>query len=263
MTDFPQWCLAKLPQQGPWQIQPMGEQLSNRTWQISNGQQRYFVKQYFHDLEFGRDSHAMMAIERFFADLDMAPKLIFVSLLDGLVVYEFLASNLIDNVPKVELRIRVLARALAGVHHQKPNINTPSLRARLHAYCDTLEVQKPKDAQRMREDIMTYDGLLKKAAQGPTVFCHHDLSTNHVFLTPHLKIIDSEYAGYNHPGVALAMCVVINDLYEEEIDWFFEEYNQHAPFPLKREDLPDWLRLVAFVNYLWFKVQALLEPAEA
>lgn len=263
MIDFPEWCLAKLPSKGPWQVDPVGDQLSNQTWKISNSKETYFVKQFLHDVEFGRDSHAMLAIERFFADLDMAPKLIFVSLLDGLVIYEYLEQELSESVERPDLRIRVLARALAGVHHQSPRVNTPPLRARLQAYCKTLAASNPREAERMREDLDSYEGLLHKVEQGPSVFCHHDLSMNHVFLTPHLKIIDWEYAGYNHPGIDVAMCIAINDLYEEEIDWFFEEYNEYAPYALQREDLPNWLRLVAFMNHLWFKVQVLLEPAEA
>ena len=83
------------------------------------------------------------------------------------------------------------------------------------------------------------------------------------FFRPELKIIDWEYAGYGHPAFDVASTIVINDLYDDEIDTFIETYNQSAKHMIDREGLRDWIRLVALINRIWFQLQEALEAAEA
>ncbi len=273
MQGFPWWSLEHLTGQGTWTVEDIGAHLSNRTWLVKNkhpsaqtmaSQLTYVVKQFRHGEEFGRDSKQVLNIDNYVAELGLGPRVVFVSEDLTVVIYEYLNKPLLSEVTDDALRIQRVAQALAQIHQLTPELKKVTLRSQLEQYCLALEQYKPKDAARMREDIASYQVLFDKCEQQPQVFCHNDLSMDHIFVTPELKIIDWEYAGYNHPGMDIAMAVVMNDLYEEEINCLLNEYNLHSVHSIHRDDLPDWLRVVALVNRVWFKVQeAVAESATA
>ncbi|MCC5854216.1 MAG: phosphotransferase [Idiomarina sp.] len=262
MRNFPHWCLAQLSVSGPWKIEPIGEQLTNRTWKIDNGQKQFLVKNYRHDHALGRNAHQVVALDKQVAEAGMGPRVEWASEAEGLVVSEFLVGNLVELRADEVQRIRTLGSALAKIHHLRPDQPRWTLRERLHRYCEVLERHDPELAARCYQDVESYERYLTAWEEGPRVFCHHDLSIDHIFLTPEIKIIDWEYAGYSNPAADLAMTVIMNDLHDEQIDWVLEGYNELAPYPLAREELPDWLRLVALVNRIWDKVQNALQKSE-
>lgn len=273
MQGFPWWSLEHLPECESWMVKDIGANLSNRTWLVTNkkaGTQvtsktaKYLIKQFRHGEEFGRDHQRVLNIDHYVAEMGIGPQVVYVNEEKGVVIYEHLSNPLLLTVNDVTERIQRLAQALAQVHSLTPSLKQVSLRAQLETYCDSLASFKPNDAARMREDVESYRSLFDKCEQQPQVFCHNDLSMNHVFVTPELKVIDWEYAGYNHPGLDLAMAVAMNDLYDDEIDVLFDEYNLHSKHKVSRDDLPDWLRVVALVNRIWFKVQeAIVQGAAA
>lgn len=254
-NDFPTHCLQQLVADGPWKIEPIGSNLANRTWVLANGRQRYLAKQFRYEEAFARDMEQVLALETYVADQSIGPEVVLSVKEERVVIYEFLDRSVFDVILKEDLQVKVLGRALAGIQNLKPKLPRWSLRERLYLYCDALEETSESLAQQLKLDLAASESLLAKWEQGPHVFCHLDLSLDHLFLNPHLRIIDWEYAGYSHPAFDVAMTVVMNDLFENEIDTFLDEYNQYAPFRVVREELPDWIRLVALVNRIWFKVQ--------
>ncbi|HLV48673.1 MAG TPA: phosphotransferase [Aliidiomarina sp.] len=274
MQGFPWWSLEHLPEPGNWTVEDIGAHLSNRTWLITKkqlglthagvSQTKYLVKQFRHDQEFGRDNKRVLTIDRYVAKLGLGPRIFFVSEEQGVVIYEHLDNPLLSEVTDNDLRIQRVGQSLARIHQLTPELQQVNLRTQLEQYCVALAKYKPNDAARMREDIASYQALFDKCEEQPQVFCHNDLSMDHIFVTPELKIIDWEYAGYNHPGMDIAMAVVMNDLYEDEINCLLNEYNLHSAHSFTRDELPDWLRIVALVNRIWFKVQeAVAESATA
>ncbi|RTE85750.1 MULTISPECIES: aminoglycoside phosphotransferase family protein [Gammaproteobacteria] len=262
-NGFPRQCLDKLVAGGPWKIEPIGNQLANRTWVLSNGEKRYLAKQFRYEEAFSRDMEQVLALEHYVAEQSLGPEVVLSVREDRVVIYDYLETSMFDVVHEEELQLRVLGRALAGVQRLTPNLPRWSLRERLYLYCDALEESSPALAKQLKHDLHESEDLLTLWENGPHVFCHLDLSMDHIFLNPHLRIIDWEYAGYSHPAFDVAMAVVMNDLFENEIDVFLDEYNQYSKFNMSREELPDWIRLVALVNRIWFKVQQSLQKKSA
>lgn len=273
MDELLRWSLEhlspSLSQQSRWDIQTIGANLSNRTWLVNEQQNKatqtaYLVKHYQHNNVFGRDAKRLLALERYVAEQGIAPQIYFADEAAAVVIYEYLTPNLLALEYEQEVQIQYLAQALARIHQLTPQLPQQSLQQKLEGYCQVLAQYKPMDAARLREDVQAYQSLLDKNAALPQVFCHNDLSMEHIFLTPELKVIDWEYASYNHPAMDIAMAVVMNDLHEGEICCLVEEYNRWATYPLRREELPDWLRLVALVNHIWFKLsEAVAEQTTA
>lgn len=270
MQGFPWWSLEHLPVSGSWKVEDVGAHLSNRTWLITNkkvgehgtaAKAQYLVKQFRHGQEFGRDSKRMLAIDNYVAEQGMGPRIEFVNEEKGVVIYEHLTNPLFFTINDNEARIQCVAQAIAQIHQLTPAVDKTTLRSKLEQYCNALAIYKPNDAARMREDIESYQSLFAKCEQEPQLFCHNDMSMDHVFITPEIKVIDWEYAGYNHPAMDIAMAVVMNDFHDDEIDCFLNEYNLHSSYKLNRDDLPDWLRIVALLNRIWFKVQEAITAA--
>ena len=249
---FPETLLAELPGNGPWHIEPVGEQLANRTWLVRSAEYQFFAKQFRYEEVFARDLQQVLALEYYVAEQHLGPEIIYVDTQHKIVVYEHLPNSIHELVTEHETKLRILARAVAGIHRLAPRVSQWSLRDRLYTYCDSLTETHPVIASNLRRDLKDYSHLLSHWEAGPQVFCHLDLSMDHLFLNPHLRIIDWEYAGYSHPAFDVAMTVVMNDLFEDEIEVFLEEFNNHAPFQVTRDELPDWIRLVALVNRIWF-----------
>lgn len=270
MQGFPWWSLEHLSQQGKlaqtkWIVENIGAHLSNQTWLITEKQsdaqqlsifrRKYLVKQFHQEDTFERNNKHRLDIDRYIAEQGLGPKVQFVSEDEKVVIYEYLWKPLLQEVSDNELCIQRVAQALARTHQLRPKLSKVTLRSQLEQYCAELAKYKPQDAARMLEDITSYRVLFERCEQQPQVFCHNDMSMDHIYVTPELKIIDWEYAGYNHPGFDIAMAVAINDFYDDEIDCLINEYNLHAAYTFTRDELPDWLRVVALVNRIWFKLQ--------
>lgn len=266
MQGFPWWCLEHLGEDAKWSVEDIGAHLSNRTWLVTKKKpcsksvvtgaaQKYFIKQFQHGEEFSRNNQAVITLDQYIAEKGLGPRVVFVSDDHSVIIYEHIEQPLVVALDSQYSRVEKLAEALAHIHQLKPEVNRVGIRQQLEQYCHALAHYNQQAAERLREDIASYHDLFAQCEQQPQVFCHNDLSMDHVFLTPEINVIDWEYAGYSHPGMDLAMTVVMNDLYDEEIGWLLDSYNERAEHPVLREDLPDWLRVVALVNRVWFKLQ--------
>lgn len=259
---FPTSCLAHLPVHGVWKTHPIGHDLANSTWRIENGEHQYIVKQYAYDAAFGRQAGDTIQLDFLLAERGVAPQVVYADSTTGVVVQELLTGDPIATIFDPIQRAEQLAEAQLFVHQLAVNVTPWSLSERVQAYCNALEGLQPGRGRDARSDCESYAGLFAAWEHGPSVFCHHDLSAEHVFFRPELKIIDWEYAGYGHPAFDLASTIVINDLYDDEIDTFLEIYNQKAEHMIDREELRDWIRLVALINRIWFQLQEALTAAE-
>ncbi|RUO39792.1 hypothetical protein CWE15_08515 [Aliidiomarina taiwanensis] len=263
MQGFPWWCLEHLGEDAKWAVEDIGAHLSNRTWLVTEKKscamraaaQKYLVKQLQHGEEFARSNKAVITLERYIAEKGLGPRVVFVSEDHSVIIYEHIEQPLAIALESQTARVEKLAEALARIHQLTPETNRIGVRQQLEQYCHALAYYNEQEAERLREDIASYHDLFAQCEQQPQVFCHNDLSMDHVFLTPDLKIIDWEYAGYSHPGMDLAMTVVMNDLYDEEIACLLDSYNERAEHRVLREELPDWIRVVALINRVWFKLQ--------
>lgn len=260
---FPTSCLAHLPVHGVWKTHPIGHDLANCTWRIENGEHQYIVKQYSHDAAFGRQTGDTIQLDALLAEQGIAPAVVYADEMTGVTVQEFLTGDVVASIFDPIQRAEQLAEAQLQVHQLDVDVRPWSLSERVQAYCNALEELKPGRGREARSDCESYANLFSAWEHGPRVFCHHDLSAEHVFFRPELKIIDWEYAGYGHPAFDVASTIVINDLYDDEIDTFIETYNQTAKHMIDREGLRDWIRLVALINRIWFQLQEALEAAEA
>ncbi|MCH8500894.1 MAG: phosphotransferase [Aliidiomarina sp.] len=260
---FPTSCLAHLPVHGVWKTHAIGHDLANSTWRIENGEHQYIVKQYSHDTEFGRQSGEAIQLDQLLAEQGSAPQVIYADQDAGVVVQEFLNGDSVANIFDPIQRAEQLAEAQLHVHQLQVDARPWSLSERVQAYCNALEDLLPGRGRDARSDCESYADLFAAWEHGPKVFCHHDLNAEHVFFRPELKIIDWEYAGYGHPAFDVASTMVINDLYDDEIDAFLEVYNQTAEYMLDREELRDWVRLVALINRIWFQLQEALTATES
>ncbi|TRW48473.1 phosphotransferase [Aliidiomarina halalkaliphila] len=261
--QFPTGCLAQLPEHGTWKAVSVGRDLANATWRIDNGQVQYLVKQYAHDAAFGRATGDTVQLDRTLADRGIAPEVIWSDVEKGICIFRWLdAATIADEFDPIK-RADLLGRTLAKIHQQSLPKTRWTLRERVEQYCQTLEYYNPKAAAQAREDCQSYGDLFQRWENGPHVFCHHDLNAEHVFLLEQPQVIDWEYAGYGHPGFDLASTLVINDLYDDEIDTLLESYQQFSDNRIERDELRDWVRLVALVNRIWFSVQDAIAQAEA
>ncbi|WP_194756760.1 phosphotransferase [Aliidiomarina indica] len=260
--QFPTGCLAHLPEHGTWKAVSVGRDLANATWRISNGQLQYLVKQYAHDAAFGRVTGDTVMLDRALAASGIAPDVIWSDTEQGVCVFRWIdATTIADEFDPIK-RADLLGRTLARIHLETPSGARWSLRERVEEYCKTLEKYHPKAAQQARDDCASYDDLFQRWEQGPHVFCHHDLNAEHVFLLEQPQVIDWEYAGYGHPAFDLASTLVINDLYDDEIDTLLDSYSQFSEHRIERDELRDWVRLVALVNRIWFSVQDAIAHAQ-
>ncbi|EGN75385.1 phosphotransferase family protein [Idiomarina sp. A28L] len=252
---FPTWCLAHLPVHGVWKTRSVGEDLANSTWCIESDEHCFLVKQYAHDSAFGRITGEAVATDIKLAELGIAPAIIFADSGRGVVITEWLSSEPLAAIFDPEARAQKLGLVQQQIHQLTPDIKPWSLWQRVMGYCDALEQLEPRLGAQSREDCESYKDLFAAWQMGPRVFCHHDLNAEHVYPEPEPRVIDWEYAGYGHPGFDVASTIVINDFYDDEIEVFLEAYNAEAQTPVAREELRDWIRLIALINRIWFALQ--------
>ena len=258
---FPTWCLAELPVHGVWKTRSIGRDLANSTWCIENGEHRYVVKQYAHDEAFGRAQGDAVAADIELANSGLAPAIMYSNSEQGVVITEWIAGEPVAAISDAITRAAQLGKAQAAIHQLTPQLPHWCLSQRVHAYCDALTQLDRKTGEQAREDCESYRDLFTAWNEGPRVFCHHDLNAEHVFFEPTIRIIDWEYAGYGHPGFDTASTVVVNDLYDDEIVEFLEAYNANASNMVSRDELRNWIRLIALVNRIWFALQNALVRA--
>lgn len=255
---FPTWCLAKLPVHGVWKTRAVGRALANSTWCIENGEHSFMVKQYADDYAFGRSPGEAIAADIELASLGLAPAIIFSDSTQGVVISEWISTPAVAEHFDPITRAAQLGTAQQKIHQYQPNLPTWSLWQRVLRYCDALSELNSGAGAQARSDCQSYKALFANWQMGPRVFCHHDLNAEHVFMSPSLQVIDWEYAGYGHPGFDVASTIVVNDLYDDEIVAFLEAYNDNNPYPVEREALRDWIRLIALINRIWFTLQEAL-----
>ncbi|RUO18981.1 hypothetical protein CWE08_10505 [Aliidiomarina iranensis] len=255
---FPTWCLAHLPVHGVWKTRSVGKDLANATWCIESDEHRFLVKQYAHDSAFGRATGEAVETDIKLAEMGIAPAIIFTDSERGVVITEWLTAEPLAAIFDPLARAEKLGLVQQKIHQLTPDIQPWSLWKRVIGYCNALAVLKPGQGAQAREDCESYKALFAAWQLGPRVFCHHDLNAEHVYNEPETKVIDWEYAGYGHPGFDVASTIVINDFYDDEIETFLHAYNTNSEVLVSREELRDWIRLIALINRIWFALQSAL-----
>lgn len=253
--QFPAECLAHLPEHGVWNIAPIGRNLTNATWRIHNDRQTYCVKQYLQRGFFHPQLEHAYQLDSQLASLGIAPQLVWSNLASGVCVFEWIAGPTLADEHDGCKRAQELGRTLARIHQIQPNLAAWSLRSRVEHYCAMLATLNPRAGARAHSDCASYSDLFTRWEQEPQVFCHHDLQAEHIFATDPIHVIDWEYAGYGHPEFDIASAIIINDLYEDEINELLASYHEQNGSIVHRDDLRDWLRLVALINRIWFELQ--------
>lgn len=267
MATFPEGCLAKLPYEGPWEKQEAGAGRANQAWLINNGQQKLVVKRFLHQQSFagGLSQGSLLTLEQQLAQAGIGAPVVYTDTEQGLLVSKWLGEQrFLEEASRLQ-QARLAGKTLARIHHQQPDIPPWSLKDRTLQYCDALAELKPELAAALKADCADYAALFERWEQGPSCFCHNDLNLEHIFVSEQTRVIDWEYAGFGHPGFDLASTVICNDFMDEQVDELVYYYNDsQPPVPQDRDELIDWMRLVALVNHAWFSLQqALQEKAQA
>ncbi|RUO80018.1 hypothetical protein CWI84_08650 [Idiomarina tyrosinivorans] len=254
--------LSHLPIKGPVTATPMTSGTANHVFHLQHESGEYVLKRFQFGQRFGLDRRQEVALQRQLADLDLAPEILHFDYERGLVLMPYYAdgdlttAQLDDNQ-----RLRELAEVLARIHRVSVEMSPWSLKSRCSDYCEQLAEFDKKLAKQHRKTLQRFATLLNQACLHP-VFCHHDVSFNHVLLAQPRRVIDWEYSGYGDRCFDLASATTINNLSDQQSKSLINAYDGVSGELVDPVRVADWQAFSVWLNQLWFALHRYLTKGE-
>ncbi|WP_100642052.1 phosphotransferase [Alteromonas facilis] len=236
------------------QLRVINESPVNATYCLSSEDERFLVKWFHADEATGRARPLLLAMQRKVAKAGLAPMPLYLSQERGLYVEEWISpciqplTLLPDNA-----KMQHLAKALCLTHDLKITTSLNDLPAQWEHY---MAVSGPAEKSGLGRQIQTLLPLYDQAMDEKEhlVFCHNDLSLNHIvdYETP--VLIDWEYAATGNRFFDIGSAIKINRLNTMQQALLIECYadNTGLSVDLISERLHKYQPLLNFTYQLWY-----------
>lgn len=143
--------------------------------------------------------------------------------------------------------INELANTLVKIHQCEVQAPMLDLEAEWHRY---LAISSTKTDTRLQHFLT----LLKENwGYSDLCFCHNDLHYSHVLQLTPVRVVDWEYAAIGNRYFDIAACGVVNQLNEEQLSRFMEQYSLKMGLPKSKvqQGVQLMIAMVDFTNELW------------
>lgn len=243
----------------PFVLRPLRRGQVNTAWQVEANGQRYFLKFQGEGRQNGTDRIQEAQLQRSLAQHHLTPSVIATSSDYRWVLHQWIAAPSLSSLHDADEQSRVLALTLWRIHQQRPKLPRWSLQQRVANYVAAVARVDDEVAKHQQHELEAYSDLIELWDSHQAVFCHNDLSADHVLLsTPH-RVVDWEYAGYGHACFDIASCIEINQLSDGAQQNLCRVYSEVSGTPHKSQELsqqlPRWRGLLQVINALWTQAQ--------
>lgn len=243
----------------PFVLRPLRNGQVNTTWQVVANEQQYFLKYQGEGQHNGIERSQEAHLQRTLAQNNLSPRVIATSPDYRWVLHEWVEAPTVSGLNDEDEQSRILALTLWRIHQQRPKLSRWSLKHRIANYLTAVGCYDDKLAKQQQHNIEAYQDLIELWDSHQAVFCHNDLSADHVLLSTPNRVVDWEYAGYGHACFDIASCIEINQLSEGAQQNLCRVYGEVSGQPHQSQELVKqlqrWRGLLQVINSLWLHAQ--------
>lgn len=231
-AEWPQWGLYQAVEpsdyeRAPKLIRTFSAGL-NHTTALINAHQRYAVIKLF-----SRPVEREIVVQKWAAELGIAPQLLFVDKRQRYIVMDYAKSNISDKGGVSNSDLRALAHSLKKVH----SADGGPISERgfdILRFCETYLGAAGQKAQQLHKEVV---GAIIEFQHDttPWCFCHNDLVAANCLLMADsghgskAMFIDWEYADRHNPWFDLAALIYYQNLSDEQVALLLGHYNHGWP----------------------------------
>lgn len=237
-----------------WQVEPLRRGEVNQCWKVITPKRSYFLKHQGNETHNSINRVEEARLQRALFQAHLCPELVAHNLDYTWVLMCWVDAPTLEDSPVSE-QLQLLAQTLARIHRQTPQLPRWSMQDRVDNYVAAVARYQPEVATQLCQKLTPYKGLLEEWDQGKPVFCHNDLSLQHVLLSDPVRVVDWEYSGFGHPWFDIASTVEINQLNPAQESELCAAYARASGTQLRAEDLGPWRELLKVINELWLCAQ--------
>ena len=226
----------------------------NTSYCLTTPSGRFFMKMFESDQVNQLDRQQLFDIQKAVWQKGMACEPVYLSTAAGFQLDAWVQSHTLENST---LREDVKAHQLADALHRIHSLDIEGHRLNLPAQWAGYLSQLPQQPYwKEHEEARELAGIWSATPAHDLVFCHNDLSFQHVTAEQPNVIFDWEYCALSNRYFDLAACIEVNNLNYDVQTCLLSRYAQltQLPFPLVLQKTTEMLPLVNLTSRLWYAV---------
>lgn len=243
-------------------VAPIPSGTINRSFQLQDQGQRYFLKEFEQIDKIPVDRQAQFEVQRQVAAIGLAPEPLYLSKGDTFQVEQWVEHHSLAQADfSDDKKMALLAASLRNIHQVTVKAKTLDLAADWQRYIQSTQRKPLPD---LADRLSHCEKVWREVCQRDQVFCHHDLAMNHVSVGQEAVIFDWEYAAYGNRFFDLAACILVNNLSETQslaLQVHYAELSNIPPETVVNETIRQF-PLIKLTNDLWYLAAGVEDPAQ-
>ncbi|MDO6842120.1 choline/ethanolamine kinase family protein [Paraglaciecola chathamensis] len=235
----------------------------NTSYSLTTPSNRFFMKTFESDQVNQLARQHLFDVQKKIWQKGMACEPVYLSTTAGFQLDAWVECHtLVDSKMDNESKARTLANTLYTIHGLRITDHVLDLPAQWAGYLAQLP-QEQYSAE--RKEAKKLASSWYATPEDELVFCHNDLSFEHVTTNTPQLIFDWEYCALSNRYFDLAACIDVNKLMPQEHACLLSSYAQHAKLPLSlvMEKTTQMLPLVSLTSRLWYAVANQLATSQS